>query len=107
MPKKTTAPDPTPTYAVLAWKGMQATPSRLNYGDPIVALTNAIEYLKAGYQVRLSNACVEWYECQPVPDVALHQAATVNGQAAAFTGPPRLGGGKLCPLGPRRPILRS
>jgi hypothetical protein len=88
MPKA----DQPAAYSVLAWKGQQTTPSRLGYADPIVALTEAVEYLKAGYQVRLTDSCVEWYAHQPVPDPIFRSAATANGQAAAFTGPPRIGG---------------
>ncbi len=91
-PKNRLAATPTPAYSVLAWKGTQATPTRLGYADPIDALTGAVEYLKAGYQVRLSDTCVEWYGHQPIPDPVFLSAAGANGQAAAFTGPPRIGG---------------
>jgi hypothetical protein len=77
-------------YSVLAWKGSQKTPSRFGYTDALDALTGAVEYLKAGYQVRLTDSCVEWFEHQPVPDAALHEAVSANGQAAAFTGPPQI-----------------
>lgn len=86
MPKKAKTPAP---YRVLAFKGSQPTPTTLEYEDPIVALTMAIEYLKAGYQVRLSDGCVEWFAHQPAPDPAMAEAARSNGQAAAFTGPPQ------------------
>jgi hypothetical protein len=88
--KKAKSDQPAAAYSVLAWKGTQATPSRFGYTDPITALTNAVEYLKAGYQVRLSDTAVEWYQHQPVPDPVFRSAATANGQAAAFTGPPRI-----------------
>ena len=77
-------------YSVLAWKGAQKTPSRFGYDDPLDALTGAVEYLKAGYQVRLTDSAVQWFEHQPVPDAALHEAVSVDGQAAAFTGPPQI-----------------
>jgi hypothetical protein len=79
--------DPTP-YFVLTFKGAQPTPTRLPYADPIVALTMAIEYLKAGHQVRLSDGCVTWFKHQPELDPEMREAALANGQAAAFTGPP-------------------
>jgi hypothetical protein len=89
MPKTAKVSEQQP-YSVLAWRGAQKVPSRFGYHDPLDALTGAIEYLKAGYQVRLTDSCVEWFEHQPVPDSAVAEALTVNGQAAAFTGPPNI-----------------
>ena len=83
MPKQADTP-----YKVLTFKGSQATPTRHRYADPLEALTVGVEYLKAGYQVRLSDGCVEWFAHQPPLDPEARAAAMINGQAAAFTGPP-------------------
>jgi hypothetical protein len=53
-------------------------------------LTVAVEYLKAGYQVRLSDGTVAWFAALPRPDEEFGAAAEANGQAAALTGPPRI-----------------
>lgn len=63
-------------YSVIYFKGA-AEPSRVYHDDPIVALFAAVEYLKAGYQVRLSAGCVEWFSHQP-PASALDGAARVG-----------------------------
>jgi hypothetical protein len=83
MPKQADTP-----YSVLTFKGDQREPTKHRYADPLVALTVAVEYLKAGYQVRMSNGCVEWFGHQPQLDPDARAAALANGQAAAFTGPP-------------------
>jgi hypothetical protein len=93
MPPRDTAASKSP-YSVLAWRATQTTPTRLWYNDPIDALTNAVEYLKAGYQVRLSDGVVEWFGHQPVPDAIFRDAASRDGQAAAFTGPPNIAGAR-------------
>jgi hypothetical protein len=90
MPGKRKQADPTP-YKVLTFKGSQPAPTILRYTDPLVALTVAVEYLKAGHQVRLSDGCVEWFGHQPALDPDARAAALMNGQAAAFTGPPEIG----------------
>jgi hypothetical protein len=76
-------------YLVLAFKGA-GHPGRFPYRDPIEALTSAVEYLKAGYQVRLSDNCVTWFAGQPQPDPELVEAARRDGQLAAFSGPPQI-----------------
>jgi hypothetical protein len=85
MPKQAETP-----YFVLAWKGSQPTPTKHYHADPLDALTVAVEYLKAGYQVRVSDGCVEWFSHQPRLDPDAREAATANGQVAAFTGPPEI-----------------
>jgi hypothetical protein len=91
MPRGTPKPDSTNhPYSVLTFKGAQAKPDRHWYTDPITALSIAVEYLKGGYQVRLSDGCVEWFSHQPMPDDAERAVMMANGQAAAFTGPPLL-----------------
>jgi hypothetical protein len=93
MPKAAKASQQAP-YSVLVWKGAQKVPTRLAYADALAALTGAVEYLKAGYQVRLTDSCVEWFAHQPLPDVLFLDAATRDGQAAAFSGPPQLPDGQ-------------
>jgi len=81
-------------YSVIVFKGLHPEPRKHYHADALAALTAAVEYLKAGYQARLSDGCVEWFAHQPVPDPAFLDAATADGQAAAFTGPPRIKAGK-------------
>jgi hypothetical protein len=78
-----------PPYSVLAFKGA-GRPGRYWYPDAIEALTFAVEYLKAGYQVRLSEGCVTWFGHQPQLDPEVVEAARRDGQLAAFTGPPQI-----------------
>lgn len=75
-------------YAVLAWKGLDSTPNKIGHADPMAVLGVAVEYLKAGYQVRLNDITVRFFAEQPAPDAELREVLTENGQAAAFTGPP-------------------
>jgi hypothetical protein len=73
MPKKAATP-----YAVLAWKPPQPVPDKRHYDDPEQALAAAVEYLKTGHQVRLSDAVVAWF--------AADTGLTPTGPAAAADG---------------------
>ena len=81
---------PTRKYAVLAWKGLDPTPNKIGHADPLAVLGIAVEYLKAGYQVRLNDITVRYFAEQPAPDPELRAALTENGQAAVFSGPPQI-----------------
>jgi hypothetical protein len=83
-------PDEIDKYAAVVFKGAASTPTKIWEDTPVAVLTAAVEYLKAGYQVRLSDGTVAWFAALPVPDVVFSDAATANGQAAALTGPPRI-----------------
>jgi hypothetical protein len=48
-------------YAALIWKGPQAEPRKLWFGTPVEALLAGVEYLKSGYQVRLSDGAVQQF----------------------------------------------
>lgn len=74
--------DKTP-YAVLAWKAAQPTPNKFYYTDPIEALLGAVNYLREGYQVRLSDGCVEWFGHHVVPGIEEHLADVAGARPAA------------------------
>lgn len=98
MPPKATKPkspargdgDPTHLYAAIVWKPTDKAPKKLWFDHPVDALTTAVEYLKAGYQVRLSDGTAQYFAELPRPDALFREAAAANGQAAALTGPPAL-----------------
>jgi hypothetical protein len=46
-------------YAALVWKRTQAEPRKLRFGTPAEALLTGVEYLRSGYQVRLSDGAVQ------------------------------------------------
>jgi hypothetical protein len=51
--------DPTTQYAAIVWKGGHAENIRKHWFDsPVDALSCAVEYLKQGYQARLSDGAV-------------------------------------------------
>lgn len=77
--------DKTP-YAVLAWKAAQPTPTKLYYTDPIEALLGAVNYLREGYQVRLSDGCVEWFGHHVVPGIEEHLAGVAGAANSAAPG---------------------
>jgi hypothetical protein len=81
-------------FAAIVWRATDKTPTKLFSATAVDALTTAVEYLKAGYQVRLSDKCVAYFADLPRPDPVFSDAATSNGQAAALTGPPRIKDGK-------------
>jgi hypothetical protein len=74
LPVRTRAADS--PYFVIAFKGT-AAPQRHYHNDPIVALVAGVDYLRSGYQVRLSDGCVEWFGHHPVP------MPTPNGDSTA------------------------
>jgi hypothetical protein len=84
--------DPIDQYAAIVWRVTDPKPTKLWFPHPVDALTTAVEYLKAGWQVRLSDGTVRYFAELPRPDPAFVDAARANGQAAALTGPPDLGG---------------
>ena len=86
--------DPINQYAAIVWKPTDTKPVKLWFDHPIDALTTAIEYLKAGYQVRLSDGTVQYFAELPRPDALFRSAALANGQTAALTGPPQIGAGQ-------------
>jgi hypothetical protein len=98
MPPKATKPrsprrgegDPIDQYAAIVWKPTDDKPNKLWFGHPVDALTTAVEYLKAGYQCRLTDGTVKYFAELPRPDAQFREAAHSNGQAAALTGPPDL-----------------
>lgn len=50
------------TYAVLTWRGMDTSTLKKHwFADPTETLATAVEYLKRGYQVRLSDRTVAHY----------------------------------------------
>jgi hypothetical protein len=74
MPNKTKAakngqsprhPDQTDKFAVLVFKMGDTVPRKLWYDSPIDALTAAVEYLKKGFQARLSDGAVRYFEALP------------------------------------------
>ena len=83
-------PDQIDKYAAIVWRITDPKPTKLWFDHPVDALTAAVEYLKAGWQVRLTDGTVEYFVKLPRPDPAFVAAATANGQAAALTGPPQL-----------------
>jgi alpha-beta hydrolase superfamily lysophospholipase len=86
--------DPITQFAAIIWRPTDTKPTKLWFDHPIEALTAAVEYLKAGYQCRLSDGCVQYFADLPRPDPLFVQAAHSNGQLAAMTGPPQIGEGK-------------
>jgi hypothetical protein len=96
MPPKGKSPsrhegDPTTQFAAIVWRVTDTKITKLWFDHPVDALTTAVEYLKAGWQVRLSDGAVKYFAELPRPDAMFRDAATANGQAAALTGPPNLG----------------
>jgi len=60
-----------PGFSVLIWKpGAASTIKRLTYPEPADALTAAVDYLKAGYQVRLADEAVEHFRAERTVDAA-------------------------------------
>ena len=60
-----------PGFAVLIWKpGAASTIKRLTYPESADALTAAVDYLKAGYQVRLADEAVEHFRAERSVDAA-------------------------------------
>lgn len=57
------------TYKMTAWKPEPggAVPTTRRYDDPLDALVGAMAHLLRGYQVRLSDAVVRWFEANPAP----------------------------------------
>jgi hypothetical protein len=55
--------DPTTQYAAIVWKGghMESV-QKFYYADPVEALAAAVDYLKKGYQARLSDRVVAHFE---------------------------------------------
>lgn len=98
MPPKTTKArsprrgegDPINQYAAIVWKPTDDKPVKLWFDHPVDALTTAVEYLKAGFQCRLSDGTAQYFAELPRPDALFRQAASANGQAAALTGPPEI-----------------
>jgi hypothetical protein len=82
--------DPTDKFAAIVWRVTDPKPTKLWFDHPVDALTAAVEYLKAGWQCRLSDGCVTYFADLPRPDPAFIEAASANGQAAALTGPPQI-----------------
>jgi hypothetical protein len=78
--------DPTDKFAAIVWRITDPKPTKLWFEHPVDALTSAVDYLKAGWQVRLSDGCVQYFASLPRPDSA---AFAANGQAALLVGPPR------------------
>lgn len=74
-------------YAVIMFKGVNGSPRKLWFDDPIEALGMAVEYLKAGYQVRLSDGAVVWFADRP-------KANGDGGALAHLLGPANIGGHK-------------
>jgi hypothetical protein len=52
-------------YRVLFWRG-RGNPRQLGYDQPSDALAAAVDYLKAGYQVRLGDETVEHFRAEKV-----------------------------------------
>jgi hypothetical protein len=51
--------DATTQYAVIVWKGgHMENVQKFYFSDPVETLATAVEYLKSGYQVRLSDRTV-------------------------------------------------
>lgn len=75
-------------YAALVWRITDPSPDRLEFETPLAVLTEAVERLKDGYQVRLTDRTVEWFRALPQPDPEFRAAALADGQAAALVGPP-------------------
>jgi hypothetical protein len=73
-------------FAAIVWRITDPTPTKHWFDHPVDALTSAVDYLKAGYQCRLSDGCVEYFAHLPRPDSASFSA---NGEAALLAGPPR------------------
>ncbi|HEX4399641.1 MAG TPA: hypothetical protein VH136_18525 [Trebonia sp.] len=61
--------DPVTQFAAIVWKGGHAENIRkLWFNDPVEALAAAVEYLKKGYQARLSDGTVAHFaEIDKVP----------------------------------------
>jgi hypothetical protein len=60
-----------PGFAVLVWKpGASSTIKRLTYPESADALTAAVDYLKAGYQVRLADEAVEHFRAERTVEAA-------------------------------------
>jgi hypothetical protein len=65
--------DPITQFAAIVWKGGHAENIRKHWFDnPVDALATAVQYLKAGYQARLSDGAVRYFaelpDAQSVPD---------------------------------------
>jgi hypothetical protein len=52
-------------YAVLVFKLGDTMPKKLWYDDPVDALASAVEYLKQGWQARLSDGAVRYFQSLP------------------------------------------
>jgi hypothetical protein len=81
----TTRPSPrdeTNRYAALVWQATDRTPRKLWFDHPVDALTVAVEYLKDGYQARLSDGAVDYFRALPRP------SANGHGTADQLAGPP-------------------
>lgn len=81
--RRHTPRDTVDRYAVIAFQGADRVPKKLWFDHPVDALACAAEYLKGGYQVRLSDGCVEWFANLPRPSAN-------GGPGAALIGPPQL-----------------
>lgn len=57
-----TDPEHPARFKMIAFKGASDTPSVMRYADPIEALVAAVEYLKQGYQVRLNDDAVAYFD---------------------------------------------
>jgi hypothetical protein len=67
------AGDPITQYAAIVWKGGHAENIRKHwFDDPVDALATCVQYLKAGYQARLSDGAVRHFaslpDAQSIPD---------------------------------------
>lgn len=77
-------------YSAIVFRPPELTPTTVKFGSALDALAAAVEYLKDGCQVRLSNSCVEWFRALPEPDFGFAELALRQGQAAALSGPPHI-----------------
>jgi hypothetical protein len=77
-------------YSAIVFRPPDLAPIKVPFGDPLDALAAAVEYLKDGFQVRLSDPCAEWFRALPEPDLGFAELALRQGQRAALSGPPHI-----------------
>jgi hypothetical protein len=54
-----------PGWTLIFWRPPAGKVKRITYAEPGDALAAAVDYLKAGYQCRLSDEAVELFRAQP------------------------------------------
>lgn len=77
--------DPITQYAAIVWKGGHAENiSKYWFDSPVDALATAVDYLKRGYQARLSDGAVTYFKELPASEDP--SAPPIGPASAVFRG---------------------